>query len=56
MTIDKFTQKLNINEEYYVIQDEELVITDGVFEGELKHDNIKNDSVMIYTGQGMTGG
>ena len=53
--VDRFVEKLNKTDTVYVIEDEELVLEDGVFEGELAHDNVKNDSVMVFTGPNMTG-
>lgn len=53
--IDEFTEKLNkIEGNTYVI--EEIVeLNDGVYEGELKHDNISNSSIRVYTGAKLTG-
>lgn len=54
-TVDRFVEKLNKADTVYVIEDEELVLEDGVFEGELAHDNVKNESVMVFTGPKMSG-
>lgn len=54
-SIDKFTEKLNkIDGNTYVIE-EEVELKDGVYEGELQHDNISNTSVRVYTGSKLTG-
>ena len=53
--VDRFVEKLNKADIVYVIEDEELVLEGGVFEGELAHDNVKNESVMVFTGLKMSG-
>lgn len=53
--VDRFVEKLNKADIVYVIEDEELVLEDGVFEGELAHDNVKNESVIVFTGPKMNG-
>ncbi|MBE6043533.1 MAG: hypothetical protein E7216_04775 [Clostridium thermopalmarium] len=54
-SIDKFTEKLNkLDGNTYVIE-EEVTLTDGVYEGELQHDNVSNTSVRVYTGSKLTG-
>lgn len=53
--IDSFVEKLNKIDTGYVIEDEELILAEGVFEGELAHDNVKHESVMVFTGPKMTG-
>ncbi len=54
--IDQFTEKLNKKADgsVYVLE-EELPITDGVFEGSLAHDNINNSTIKVYTGPKLTG-
>lgn len=54
--IDRFPEKLNKKTDgsVYVIE-EELPITDGVFEGFLAHDNINNSTIRVYTGPKLTG-
>lgn len=52
--IDKFIEKLNKRDEGYVIE-EEINVSNGVFEGILSHDNIKDSSVVVYTGSKYTG-
>lgn len=53
--VDKFTEKLNkIDGNTYVIE-EEATLTNGVYEGELNHDNVSNTSVRVYTGSKLTG-
>ncbi len=53
--IDTFVEKLNKADTVYVIEDEELILENGVFEGELAHDNVKNESVMVFTEPRMSG-
>ena len=53
--IDKFTEKLNkLDNNTYVIE-EEVEIVNGVYEGELEHDNISLPSINVYTGSKLTG-
>ncbi|WP_242960824.1 pyocin knob domain-containing protein [Clostridium peptidivorans] len=53
--IDKFTEKLNkIDGNTYVIE-EEVMLINGVYEVELRHDNVSNTSVRVYTGSKLTG-
>lgn len=54
--IDLFTEKLNKKAagSVYVIE-EEITITDGVFDGFLAHDNITNSTIRVYTGPKLTG-
>lgn len=54
-SIDKFTEKLNkIDGNVYVIE-EEIILINGVYEGELEHDNVNSSSVRVYTGPKLTG-
>ncbi|MBT2293252.1 hypothetical protein J7E73_29990 [Paenibacillus albidus] len=54
--IDVFEEKLNKNPtgNNYVIE-EQLPISAGVYDGPLRHDNINNDTVRVYTGSRFTG-
>ncbi|MBW9154852.1 hypothetical protein [Clostridium tagluense] len=53
--VDKFTEKLNkIENNTYVIE-EEISIVNGVYEGELEHDNVSLPSISVYTGSKLTG-
>lgn len=54
--IDQFPTKLNKKPDgnRYVIE-EEVVPVNGVYEGELRHDNVVKDTVRVYTGAKMTG-
>ena len=54
--IDQFSEKLNKKQDgsRYVIE-EEVIPVNGVYEGELQHDNIAKDTVRVYTGPKMTG-
>lgn len=54
--LDHFTEKLNKkeNNELHVVE-EKLIVIDGVFEGELSHDDVRKDSIQIYTGSGLSG-
>ncbi|MBV4423251.1 pyocin knob domain-containing protein [Clostridium tyrobutyricum] len=54
-SINKFTEKLNkLDNNTYVIE-EEIQIKDGVYEGELEHDNVSLPSINVYTGLKLTG-
>lgn len=54
--IDRFQAKLNkkLDGSMYVIE-EELPVTNGVYDGQLAHDNIVNTSLKVYTGSKYTG-
>lgn len=53
--IEKFTEKLNkLSGSNYVIE-EEVNLKNGIYEGELEHDNVSNSSVRVYTGLKLTG-
>ncbi len=53
--IDKFTEKLNkLDNNTYVIE-EKVEVTNGVYEGELQHDNVSLPSINVYTGSKLTG-
>jgi hypothetical protein len=54
--LDRFTEKLNKreNSELYVIE-EKLPVSAGMFEGELAHDDIRKESIQVYTGAGLSG-
>ncbi|MGO4545789.1 phosphoglucomutase [Paenibacillus sp. 2TAB23] len=54
--LDIFKEKLNkkADEQLYVIE-EEIAVINGVFEGELAHDDIRVDSIQIYTKAGLNG-
>lgn len=53
--IDKFTEKLNkLDNNTYVIE-EVVILTNGVYEGELEHDNVSLPSINVYTGSKLTG-
>jgi hypothetical protein len=53
--IDKFIEKLNkLDNNTYVIE-EKVEVTNGVYEGELQHDNVSLPSINVYTGSKLTG-
>ena len=52
--IDTFTDKLNKREKAYVIE-EEVAVSNGVYERLLDHDNIVDSSVSVWTGSKLTG-
>ena len=55
MKVSKYTEKLNkIPGVTYSIE-EEISVVDGVYEGELQHDNVTKSSLNIYTGSKLTG-
>lgn len=55
MEINKFSAKLNkIDGNVYVIE-EEAVLSNGVYEAELAHDNVNEATISVYTGPKLTG-
>lgn len=55
MEVDRFKEKLNkIDGNVYVIE-EVVQIANGVYEGELLHDNVNASTLTIYTGPKLTG-
>lgn len=53
--IDTFTEKLNkLDNNTYVVE-EEIFLINGVYEGELQHDNVSLLSINVYTGSKLTG-
>lgn len=53
--IDEFNTKLNkLDDNTYVIE-EVVNLTNGVYEGELEHDNVSLSSINVYTGTKLTG-
>lgn len=53
--IDKFNDKLDkINGNTYSIE-EEVTLTDGIYEEELKHGNVISSSVRVFTASKLTG-
>ncbi|GCD10600.1 hypothetical protein [Clostridium tagluense] len=53
--IDKFIEKLNKLENNIYVLEEEVTIANGVYEGELEHDNVSLPSISVYTGSKLTG-
>lgn len=47
--IDTFTTKLNKKDPPYAINDEEIVLLNGKWEGIMVHDNVLEDTIEIYT-------
>lgn len=55
MEVGRFSEKLNkIDGVVYVIE-EKVSVTNGVYEAELRHDNIAEGTLAIYTGSKLTG-
>lgn len=55
MDITKFNEKFNkLDGNTYVVE-EEVTLTNGVYEAELKHDNVNLKTLNIYTGSKLTG-
>lgn len=48
-------KKLNKKSDGYHSIEEEKIITDGVYEGYLNHGNIRENSISVWSGKGMTG-
>lgn len=55
ISIDVFSDKLNMRGELYVIQDEIVPLVDGVGEKFLIHDNVKHETLEVWSGPGKTG-
>jgi len=53
--VDVFPDKLNKKSAGFYVVEEEIVLTDGVFDGDLAHDTINNSSILVYTGSKLTG-
>jgi len=53
--IDIFPDKLNKNPTGFYTIEEKIALVDGIFEGDLAHDNINNSSLLVYTGSELTG-
>lgn len=53
--IDRFTEKLNKLENNTYVIEEEVTLLNGMYEGELQHDNVSTTSVRVYTGSKLTG-
>lgn len=55
MELSAFTEKLNkLDGNIYVVE-EEVAIVNGVYEAELQHDNIDENTLSVYTGPKLTG-
>lgn len=55
MEVGDFNEKLNkLDGKIYTVE-EEVILTNGVYIGMLKHDNVNKDSLNIYTGSMLTG-
>ncbi|MBE3576870.1 MAG: phosphoglucomutase [Limnochordales bacterium] len=50
-----FVPKLNRRTTPYVIYDEVLTLKDGVGEAQFAHDNVRAESIEVWTGPGKTG-
>ncbi|MBZ9635490.1 hypothetical protein [Clostridium sp. FP1] len=53
--VDKFTEKLNKLENNTYVIEEEVTLANGIYEGELEHDNVSLPSISVYTGSKLTG-
>ena len=54
-SIDKFTEKLNKLENNTYVIEEEVTLANGIYEGELEHDNVSLPSISVYAGSKLTG-
>lgn len=55
MELSNFTEKLNkVDGNIYVIE-EEVLLENGVYEAQLKHDNVNEATLSVYTGKKLTG-
>ena len=55
MEVKCFPEKLNKVTGHVYTVEEEIALTNGVYEAELKHDNINVTTLTVYTGQKLTG-
>lgn len=55
MEVSTFTEKLNRLEGNIYVVEEEAAIVNGVYEAELQHDNIDENTLSVYTGPKLTG-
>ena len=55
MQVDKFTTKLNKIDNHIYMIEEEVFISNGVYEGTLDHDNVKTQTINVYTEKKLTG-
>lgn len=55
MEIPKFTDRLNCVEGNVYVVEEKVCLTDGVYEAELAHDNVREETLAVYTGSKLTG-
>jgi hypothetical protein len=53
--VDRFSDKLNKKQTGFYVIEEKIPMVNGVFEGDLAHDNINNSSLSVYTGSKLTG-
>lgn len=55
MQVYKFSTKLNKIDNHVYMIEEEIFIKDGVYEGTLEHDNVKTQTINVYTEKKLTG-
>ena len=55
MDVSKFTEKFNRIEGNSYIHEEEVTVTNNVYNGQLEHDNINPKTLAVYTGPSLTG-
>lgn len=55
MDVSKFTDKFNKIEGNSYIHEEEVLISNNVYNGQLEHDNINPKTLTVYTGPKLTG-
>lgn len=55
MKVSQFNEKLNKVDGVVHVIEEEVTLTDGMYEAELKHDNINTATFAVYTGSKLTG-
>lgn len=51
----EFTQKLNKKQSGIYVVEETVTTSNGIYEGVLKHDNINDNTVTVYSGTKLTG-
>lgn len=53
--VDKYIDKFNKLENNIYVIEEEVELINGVYEGELEHDNVNVLSISVFTGKKLTG-
>ena len=55
MIVTAFTKKYNKTTSSYMTEEKHVMPANGIYEAELEHDNVNENSINVYTGVSMTG-